>query len=155
MAILIMPVIVIYDSAFGNTEQIARAITGGLATSGEVQISRVGDIKPSGLAGAKLVVIGSPTQGGRPTPAMRDFLDGIPRDALQGVRVAVFDTRLSTKLVGVFGYAAGRIAGDLKKKGGNLITPPEGFFVTSSKGPLRDGELERAANWAKKLDNPA
>jgi len=49
----------------------------------------------------------------------------------------------------VFGYAAGRIARNLKGKGGNLIASPEGFLVTSTKGPLKEGELERAAGWAK------
>jgi flavodoxin I len=49
----------------------------------------------------------------------------------------------------VFGYAAGRIARNLKGKGGTLVASPEGFFVTGTKGPLREGELERAAGWAK------
>jgi len=49
----------------------------------------------------------------------------------------------------VFGYAAGRIANNLKKKGGILIASPEGFFVTGGQGPLKEGELERAAAWAK------
>jgi len=49
----------------------------------------------------------------------------------------------------VFGNAAGRIARNLEKKGGTLISSPEGFFVTATKGPLKEGELERAAGWAK------
>jgi flavodoxin I len=63
--------------------------------------------------------------------------------------VAAFDTRISTKWVGVFGYAAGRIARSLKGKGGTLIAPLEGFFVKGTQGPLKDGELERAADWAQ------
>jgi hypothetical protein len=42
-----------------------------------------------------------------------------------------------------------RIANNLKGKGGNLVAPPEGFFVTGKEGPLKEGELERAAGWAK------
>jgi hypothetical protein len=34
-------------------------------------------------------------------------------------------------------------------KGGNLLAPPEGFVVLGVQGPLKDGELERAAGWAK------
>ena len=49
----------------------------------------------------------------------------------------------------MFGYATGRIARNLKGKGGTLIASPVGFFVTGSKGPLKEGELERAAGWAK------
>jgi hypothetical protein len=49
------------------------------------------------------------------------------------------------------GYAAPRIARALEKKGGNLAAPPEGFFVEDKEGPLKAGELERAAGWAKEL----
>jgi flavodoxin I len=82
---------------------------------------------------------------------MRDFLDKIPGLAIKGVKVAAFDTRFSTRLVGVFGYAAGRIAGGLKRKGAILAAPPEGFFVKNTEGPLKEGELERAAGWAKEV----
>jgi len=51
----------------------------------------------------------------------------------------------------VFGYAAKPITEKLQKKGGDLAIPPEGFIVKDSKGPLKDGELERAESWAKLL----
>jgi hypothetical protein len=85
------------------------------------------------------------------------FIEGIPKDALKGMKVAAFDTRMPEKDVGkglrfimkVGGYAAPRIAGALKKKGGNLVVPPEGFFVKDKEGPLLEGELERAGGWAE------
>jgi flavodoxin len=80
---------------------------------------------------------------------MREFLGKIPANALKNVSVASFDTRAKAKWVKIFGYAAGRIADSLKDKGGTLIAPPEGFIVKSTKGPLADGEPERAAAWAK------
>ena len=49
------------------------------------------------------------------------------------------------------GYADAVIAKLLVKKGGQLLEPTQGFFVEESEGPLEDGELERAAEWAKKL----
>jgi hypothetical protein len=51
----------------------------------------------------------------------------------------------------IIGYAAPRIAGGLQAKGGRLAAPPEGFFVQEKEGPLKQGELERAASWAKSL----
>jgi len=66
--------------------------------------------------------------------------------------VAAFDTRLTTRLVGIFGYAAARIANSLKRNGGTLIASPEGFFVKGKEGPLKEGELERAARWAKEIE---
>ena len=88
---------------------------------------------------------------GAPTEAMQDLLSKIPASALQGTNVAAFDTRLTTRLVRIFGYAAPRIADSLKKKGGTLIGSPGDFHVTGGKGPLKEGEIERAAAWAKGL----
>lgn len=79
------------------------------------------------------------------------FQNQVSEPAVKDTNVAAFDTRLTTKWVGIFGYAAGRIAESLKRNGGMLIVPPEGFFVKGRKGPLQKGELERAAGWAKAI----
>lgn len=142
-----MKALIVYDSVYGNTEKIARAIAEAITPSGEVKVLGVGEANPSELASIDLLIVGSPTHAGRPTPAVQDLLNKVPK--LQGINVAAFDTRITTKLVRVFGYAAGRIAGNLKRKGGTLIASPVGFFVTGGKGPLKEGELERAAGWAK------
>jgi flavodoxin I len=146
-----MKALIVYDSVYGNTEKIARAIAGALAPSGEVKVLRAGEVNPSELVSLDLLIVGSPTQGGRPTKAILDFLNKLPEPAVKGVNVAAFDTRFTTKLVAIFGYAAGKIAGSLKTKGGALILPPEAFFVKSKEGPLKEGELERAAGWAKRI----
>ena len=142
-----MKALVIYDSLYGNTEKIAKAIGG--AITGEVKVLPVGQANPAELKSLDLLIVGSPTQGGRATKPMQAFLDKIPDTFLKGINIAAFDTRIPAKWVKIFGYAAGRIAGRLKAKGGNLVAPPEGFFVTGNKGPLKEGELERAAGWAK------
>jgi len=142
-----MKALIIYDSVYGNTEKIARAVAEAITPSYEVKVVRVGEANPSELASTDLLIVGSPTHAGRPTPAIQDLLNKVPK--LQGINIAAFDTRITTKLVRVFGYAAGRIAGNLKRKGGTLIVSPEGFFVTGNKGPLKEGELERVAGWVK------
>jgi len=142
-----MKALIVYDSVYGNTEKIARAVAEAITPSGEVKVLGVGKANPSELASIDLLIVGSPTHAGRPTPAVQDLLNKVPK--LQGINVAAFDTRITTKLVRVFGYAAGRIANNLKRKGGTLIASPVGFFVTGNKGPLKEGELERAAGWAK------
>jgi flavodoxin len=144
-----MKALIVYDSVYGNTEKIARAIAEAITPSNEVKVLRVGEASPSELASVNLLIVGSPTHAGRPVPAVQDFLKKIPELSLKGISVAAFDTRIPKKIVGVFGYAAGRIAGNLKKKGGTLVASPEGFFVTGGQGPLKEGELERAAGWAK------
>lgn len=144
-----MKALVIYDTLFGNTEQIAQTIGSALSPLKEVEVVRVSKLNPKQLTGLKLLIVGSPTHGGRPTPEIQNFLNNLPGSALKGINVSAFDTRLTTRLVAIFGYAAGRIAESLKRKGGTLIASPEGFFVKGKKGPLKDGELERAASWVK------
>mgnify|MGYP000881323800 CR=1 FL=1 len=153
-----MKALVVYDSFFGNTEQIALAIGNTLSSEGNIEILRVSDVKLKHLKGVDVLIVGSPTRAFRPTKPITDFLNSISRDALQGIKVAAFDTRMSmddvnsrflNMMVRLFGYAAKPIANRLEKKGGALIAPPEGFFVKDLKGPLKDNELERASAWIK------
>ena len=144
-----MKALVIFDSLYGNTEQIARAIGGGIGEETKVVRSAEADINT--LGDYDLIVIGAPTQAGRPMKTSQDFLDKLPADALKDKKVAAFDTRLPAKWVKIFGYAAPRIEKALKKLGGSLVVPAEGFFVKGTKGPLVEGELERATAWGKTI----
>jgi flavodoxin len=143
-----MKALVVYDSQHGNTEAIARAIAGA-APRGAARAVRVADVKAAELSKVDVLAVGSPTLGGRPTPAVQAFLDGIPAGSLAKVRVAAFDTRMSIFIAKLFGWAADRIASGLKAKGGLPAAKPEGFIVKGREGPLADGERERAAVWAK------
>lgn len=152
-----MNVLIIYDSMYGNTEKIARAI--GEAVTGDVQVLHAGEVSNNDVKSVDLLVAGSPTQGFRATKPVQAFIDGIPKDALKNKKVAAFDTRMPETEVSkglrfimkMGGYAAPRIAGALKKKGGKPVMPPEGFLVKGKEGPLKEGELERAAGWAKEI----
>ncbi len=156
-----MKALVAYDSAYGNTEQIARAIGRALGSEQDVETLRVGDVTPQKLQGISVLVVGSPTQKFSPTAATNALLKRIPNDGLRGVKVAAFDTRITEAeverikilafFVRIFGYAAEPIASKLQKKGGDLAVVPEGFYVGGTEGPLLDGELERAAAWARKI----
>jgi flavodoxin I len=144
-----MKTLIVYDSVYGNTEKIARAMSEAITPSGEAKVLRAGEANPSELESLDLLIVGSPTHAGRPTPAVQDFLNKMTQQSLKGIKVAAFDTRATSKFAKIFGNAAGRIARHLTKKGGVLNTSPEGFFVTGTKGPLKEGELERAVAWAK------
>jgi flavodoxin len=157
-----MKVLIIYDSFFSNTEQIAQAIGNALGAQGNVEIFRVSNVKPEQLTGLMLLIVGSPTRGFKPTPAINNLLKSVPKNGLKGVKVAAYDTRLTIEeiesspfilriLVNIFGYAAKPISDRLKKKGGELIIAPEGFYVEGTEGPLKKDELERAADWAKQI----
>jgi flavodoxin I len=150
-----MKALLVYDSTYGNTEGIARAIAAAIA--GEAKAIRVGEAKTEDIDSVDLLIVGSPTQGFQATKPIQVFIASIPASALKGKAVAAFDTRIQAAEVGkalrqfmkIGGYAAPRIARALEKKGGNLAAPPEGFFVVEKEGPLVEGELERAAAWAK------
>jgi flavodoxin len=156
-----MKILIIYDSVFGNTEQIAQAIYAALSSHEEVEVIRVSDVKPEQLTGLNLLIVGSPTQRFRPTAAINNLLKRIAKNGLKGVKIAAFDTRLTMSniqrtpilafFVRLFGYAAKPISVKLKKKGGESIISPDGFFVEEIKGPLKAGELQRAADWAKQI----
>jgi flavodoxin len=152
--------LVVYDSFFGNTKQVALAIADGIASEGSCETLHVSDATPEHLKGLDVLIVGSPTRAFRPTKPITDFLNSIPRDGLKGIKVAAFDTRMSTAdvnsrflsvMVRLFGYAAKPIADKLKKKGGALMAQPEGFFVKGSEGPLKDNELERTSTWVKSV----
>lgn len=150
-----MTALVVYDSAYGNTEIIARAIATALGT--DTPAIRPGEADAGRVAAADLLVVGSPTQGGRPLPSLTAFIAGL--GPLAGKRVAVFDTRIPggetnffvRALMGVIGYAAPKLGKALRAKGGTTAAAPEGFYVTGKEGPLRDGEADRAGKWAQAL----
>jgi flavodoxin I len=146
-----MKTLVVYDSVYGNTEIIARAI--GAAIPGEVEVLHVGQVTTGDLEIVDLLVIGSPTHGAMPTEAAQGLVDRIGAPARDGARAATFDTRLTWRFLERWGgFAAPKMADALAEKGWTLAGEPGGFFVKGlRKGPLKPGEEERAAAWAKGL----
>ena len=155
-----MNILIVYDSYFGNTEQIAQAISSELSARGQVTTVRYNDAKATDWKGKDLLIVGSPTRAFNASEGIQGYLKAIPAGALQGIKVAAFDTRISPDdvsmkllrwLVKTFGYAAKPIASQLAARGGSLIAEPEGFIVKDREGPLKNGEVERAAAWAATL----
>ncbi|WP_158888149.1 flavodoxin family protein [Amycolatopsis anabasis] len=161
--------LVVYESMFGNTELVARAIAEGLSPFAEVEISNV-DNAPGDLnGGVDLLVIGGPTHAhGMSRKATRADaarqVNGAVRSRRRGIRewleefsctpagIAVFDTRVKAAswLVGSAARGAAKL---LRHNGIHLVTEPESFFVDggSAPGELLTGELNRARGWGEKL----
>ena len=154
-----MKSLVVYDSAYGNTEKVADAIGDVLAQAGDNVVKIAESVDGEDIQGCQLVVVGSPTQGGRPTKAIDAFIGSLPPDLIETPVFATFDTRFDVQaqkkplqlLMKIIGYAAPKIAKVLKQKGGKVVSTPQGFIVNDQKGPLHDGELARAEEWAKEL----
>jgi flavodoxin len=114
------------------------------------------------MANWDLLIVGAPTHGSHPSPAMKEFLDRVPDKVLTGVKVAAFDTRTDMdtlngamrwfgKFLDRLGYAAPKISSRLETNGGQVVMPPEGFIVKGTEGPLEEGELERATAWGRQI----
>lgn len=151
-----MPILIVYDSIFGNTGQIARAMADELNTTHQTRLASVQEARDIDLGGLDLLIVGSPTRGFRPTPEIQEFAS---RPDLSG-RAATFDTRIDLDtiepaplrwVVQAGGYAAERLARELSEQGCTIVGEPAGFVVTGQEGPLKPGETERAAQWARGL----
>lgn len=163
-----MKALLVYESLFGNTEKIARAIADGLREHVQVDLAPVGVSSPSLPDPVDLVVVGGPThafsmtrdgtredavrQGADPAHARSGIRDWI--EALQpgphGELLATFDTRV-TKVRRLPGSAAKAAARALHKRGFTEAAPPESFYVTDVGGPLEEGEVARARAWGERL----
>lgn len=158
-----MKTVVVYESHWGNTEAIARAIADGIGP-GAVALTTdaaVGDA----IADADLIVAGAPVMALRlPTdetlaklgdddkepkpdvshPSLRDWLAGLPHRTGFG---AAFETKLRWSP----GGATGAIEKGLATAGYRRLTSGRKFVVKGGQGPLRDGELEAARAWGAEL----
>ncbi len=154
-----MRYLVTYDSAYGNTARIADVISSSLSEFGKTTEKQLEEVTDKDIKHADLIVIGSPTQGGRPTGPTLQFIEALPAKVMRGKKIAVFDTRFDMEaqkfglrmLMRTIGYAATKMASAAKRRGWQVISDPMGFIVNDTKGPLRDGETERAAKWAASL----
>lgn len=138
---------IVFDSAYGNTRAVAEAIAQGLRPVRAAAVS-VTDFNPGNLSVGDLLIVGSPINGWRPTPKITELLGQLGNGKLQGIKAAAFDTRVRFF---IHGDAAKKITKLLKEGGANIISAPAAFYVQGTEGPLRDGELEKAADWARSL----
>lgn len=155
-----MKSLIVFDSVFGNTEQVARHVGTILAETGESTVVRIPDYSPDMLRGTELLLLGSPTRAFKPTPAMTALIRSLPASTLKGLKIGVFDTRIALEDISVqfirffqkrSGGGAAVMAKHLARKGITCISEPEGFCVLESEGPLKDGELDRATEWVRVL----
>lgn len=153
-----MNILIVYDSIFGNTAQVANAMRDELtALAHTVQIHPVSEAFPFAFHDTDLLIVGSPTRGFRPTPAISEFIEGIDTALVGGRPAAAFDTRMSLDdihpaplrwVVDAGGYAADRIAQMLGHRGFAAVGTHGGFLVGGTEGPMKPGEIERAKAWA-------
>jgi flavodoxin len=146
-----MNALVVYFSKFGNTQMVAQAVAERLQSAGTARIVSLDHLTTADLDGIDLVVMGSPTHRMNLPEAVRPVFESLPKRLLRGTPFAAFDT--SYKMSGFLSRftAAKKLAQKLRKLGGRRIVPPETFHVVEREGPLYEGEVERAQEWAESI----
>ena len=167
-----MRALIVYESMYGNTRQVAEAIAEGCRQEGEASVVRAANCDLATLAGLDLLVIGGPTHAwsmSRPKTrdaAITNAARGAPmveaKPGESGVRellkrlprlpcpVAVYDTRIGSVPTIFTGRASAAIARRLRRRGIRTLGRPRSFLVTRD-NRLRAGELERARSWGADL----
>jgi len=157
--------LVVFESSFGNTGQVAKAVWEGI-------FRRLQDVVLLDVASAprrlppdlELLVVGAPTQAfGMSRPRTREDAQRqagaeLPTAGLgvrewlreleppeRPVHAATFDTRIHTPHVpGSAAVGAWRV---LRRDGFQVSAEAESFWVLGIRGPLREGEIDRARSW--------
>jgi hypothetical protein len=160
-----MKAVVVYESLWGNTAAVARAVAHGIGP--EARCLTTDEASPEAIADADLVVAGAPVLGfhlggeqiraaiardeahaPKPPdlshPSLRSWLDRLPRAT---GRSAAFETRIWWSPRG----ATGDIETRFERAGYRPIAKAQKFVVADKYGPLREGELERARRWGHEL----
>jgi len=144
--------LIIFDTTYRNTRTIAEAIAEALKESSiEVEIFYVKDIKKLRAEDYDFVVLGSPTKFGTMTFTIRRFLGRLKREEWMDKPFAAFDTENPENIERKEGSAAEKIAEKLKEKQMKQMLPVLKAVVIGWKGPLQEGEVERAKEYAREL----
>jgi hypothetical protein len=160
-----MKAFVVYESLWGNTAAVARAIAEGIGAGARALATD--EAGADELAGPDLVVAGAPVLGFRLAtdemrtsvagseadalappdlahPSLRSWLAGLPRGTGS---CAAFETRIWWSPRG----ATGDIERGFASAGYRVAAKAEKFIVKDKYGPLKEGELERARRWGAEL----
>src|SRR5687767_10672679 len=175
-----MYAIVVHESIFGNTRDIAEAVAAGLSAAWpEAVIDCVGVDALStqiSLPDADLVVVGAPTHFWGMTSRLSRLLEReyelrmMRAQPGHGRRRAVATTGVrhwlttippgrgaaaasfDTRMAGAAnGGAAPAIARRLRRRGYQLVAAPQAFYVSDIAGPLQADQPELAREWARQL----
>ena len=131
---------VVYDTEFGNTEKIARALAEGMKKQGvNADCLKIDDVDISKLGDYDLLAIGGPTQAFGVSKPMKDFLRKLENVSLRGKKAFAFDTKMKSRLAG---SAAKGIEKRLTKLGMSIVKSHVSAIVKGREGPLENGAEE-------------
>lgn len=164
-----MRALIVYESMFGNTRDVARAVAEGIAPRMPVELVEVGTAPDTIPADVGLLVLGCPTHAhGLSNAKSRADAKGRAGDQLvsrgigfgewlekmslagEPMAIAAFDTRIKGPEL-LWGSAAKAVVKRLRARKFEVVAGPQSFFVSGPTGPLFNrlvtGERERAIEW--------
>jgi len=149
--------IIIYDTSFGNTKEIAKTIQETLKESGlESDLFKVNEVKKLNAKEYDFFVLGSPTKFGTMSFAIKFFLGKVKSEEWTDKPFAAFDTENpenveQSRIQNKEWSAAEKIALKLKEKNMRQLLPVLKALVLGQKGPLVEGEIDRAKIYSREL----
>ncbi len=134
--------LVIYDTVFGNTEKLAKALAAGLESGqAEVDLVKVDAVKYDELGKVDLLCVGSPTHGWNASKPTQEFLERLKNtEGIKGKKAFAFDTKMKSRLAG---NARDKIERKLKDAGLVISRPSESAIVGGREGPLEENAEEK------------
>ncbi|MGC4175141.1 flavodoxin family protein [Demequina sp.] len=152
-------VVIVVESAFGNTAQLAEQVQAALLERGAEVALVPADEAPPRIA-ADLVLVGAPTHNlGLPSPSTRKKATQLGGTAPErGVREWIADVQSIDAPVVTFTTVTGRFTGsaasatvrELKRRGIKAQRGPD-FRVEAVVGPIEDGQSQRVLDWVAEL----
>jgi hypothetical protein len=167
-----MRALIVVESMYGNTRNVATAVAEGLGTHLDVEVVEVADA-PAAVPDDVVLVVGGPTHAhGMSNPdsrrsaakraadavvpfrtGIREWLEHLP-SVPAGRPAAAFDTRIKGPAL-LWGSAAQGADKELRRLGFERVVDPASFLVKGPLGPVVDvlvpGEIERARAWGDRI----
>jgi len=143
---------VIYDTKFGNTEKIARALARGVEKQGvKVDCVKAGEVDVDKLVEYDFLAIGGPTHRRNVSASMEAFLEKLKSLNSRGKKAFAFDTRRRDWLAGSAGE---EIEGRLKRLEMSIVKPYSSAIIfEEEKG--RKQESESKEEWKERWHRSA
>ncbi len=145
--------IVIYDTRFGNTEKIARALARGMEKQ-EVKVDcfKVDEVDVQKLVEYDFLAIGGPTHMLGMSEPMKEFLENLNSVDISGKKGFCFDTRNQSRFNRFdLNSAAKRIEKKMKRMRVKMIKPRKSVIVEGREGPLEEGAQEKFEKLGKEI----
>lgn len=140
--------LVVYDTTFGNTKQLAEVIAAGIESAGDITctVKHYKKLNGCDISSFDAFLFGGPIHATRATRGIKGAIKKAAKKGLDGKLVSTFDTHM-----GQVGGGVRNMESLLTKvaPGAHLITPGFSCRVEGFRGPLSEVELPQAREFGK------